>query len=143
MAWSVLFALETAMRRGEFMRIHWKHIDRAEFGVHLPETKNDDARDVPLTKRAEALLDSLKEGAPEDRLIPYSYSTIGNVFQRCKKATGIKIRIHDCRHEATTNLAKKVKDALWLASITGHRDLRSLKIYFNPTTRELAEQLND
>ncbi|ACC76114.1 site-specific integrase [Paraburkholderia phymatum] len=143
MAWSVLFALETAMRRGEFMRMRWTDINRGERGVHLPDTKNDEARDVPLTKKALALLDSLTEGKPEDRVIGITYHTFGNAFYKCQKATGINVRIHDCRHEATTNLAKRVKDPLWLASITGHRDLRSLKIYFNPTTRELAEQLDD
>lgn len=54
-AWAFLFALETAMRRGEILGIKMSEIyDRH---VHLPKTKNGDARNVPLTKKALALLD--------------------------------------------------------------------------------------
>ena len=54
-AWAFLFALETAMRRGEILGIAMSEIyDRH---VHLPKTKNGDARNVPLTKKALSLLD--------------------------------------------------------------------------------------
>ena len=47
---------------------------------------------------------------------------------------------HDTRHEACTRLARKL-DVLDLAKMIGHRDPRSLMIYYNPTASEIAKRL--
>ena len=50
------------------------------------------------------------------------------------------LRFHDSRHSAITNLAKKLS-VLDLARMVGHRDVKSLMIYFNPTAEEIAGRL--
>ena len=52
------------------------------------------------------------------------------------------LNFHDTRHEATTRLAKKlpIQD---LAKVTGHKDLKMLMRYYNPTVQELAQRLNE
>jgi integrase len=47
---------------------------------------------------------------------------------------------HDARHTAVTRLARKL-DVLALARAIGHRDLRQLQTYYNPTAEELAKRL--
>ncbi|WP_250635943.1 tyrosine-type recombinase/integrase [Salidesulfovibrio brasiliensis] len=55
----VLFALETAMRRGEIAMLRWEHVDLKKRYVHLPKTKNDEARSVPLSPTALEILKSI------------------------------------------------------------------------------------
>ena len=134
-----LFALETAMRSGEILALTWPNIYLAEQYAHLPNTKNGDARDVPLSRRACEILSALPRCA-------------GPVFQlrdEVRDALWRKIRdktrcrdihFHDSRAEAIWRLSKKV-DVLQLARIIGHRDLKSLMIYYNESASSLAKML--
>lgn len=54
-AWSMLFALETAMRKGEILAMKREHVK--DGFIHLPMTKNGESRNVPLSKEAKRLLD--------------------------------------------------------------------------------------
>ena len=51
------------------------------------------------------------------------------------------LRFHDTRHEALTRLAKKLH-VLDLARMVGHKDPRSLMIYYNATATEIANRLD-
>ncbi|GAB2808190.1 tyrosine-type recombinase/integrase [Dyella kyungheensis] len=48
----ITLAVETAMRRGEIASLRWEHIDLVRRVAHLPETKNGNSRDVPLSQAA-------------------------------------------------------------------------------------------
>lgn len=57
----ICLAVETAMRRGEIVALRWEHVDLKRRVAHLPATKNGSARDVPLSSRAVAVLQALKD----------------------------------------------------------------------------------
>lgn len=57
-----------------------------------------------------------------------------------KRAEIVGLTFHDLRHEATTRLARKL-DVLDLSRMTGHRDLKSLRMYYNPAAEEIADRL--
>lgn len=57
----IWLAVETAMRRGEIVALRWENVDLKRRVAHLPATKNGSARDVPLSSRAVAVLQTLKE----------------------------------------------------------------------------------
>lgn len=59
----IALAVETAMRRSEIISLRWEHIDIKRRVAHLPATKNGSARDVPLSTRAVAVLQELKESS--------------------------------------------------------------------------------
>jgi len=64
------------------------------------------------------------------------------LFRRVRDRLGIEnLHFHDTRHEATTRLARKL-DVLDLARMTGHRDPRSLMVYYNATASEVAGRLD-
>ena len=52
----VIFAIETGMRRGEILGLHWKHVDLDRRIAYLPPTKNGSSREVPLSTKAAHLL---------------------------------------------------------------------------------------
>lgn len=137
----VQLALETAMRRGELLALEWKHVDIKRRRVHLLHTKNGQARDVPLSKAACALL----EGLPRSiggQVFPTTADALKKAFSRACERAGIEnFHFHDLRHEATSRLALKLPNVIELAAVTGHKDLRMLSRYYHPRVEDLAKKL--
>lgn len=140
---AIAFSLcvETAMRRGEALSLTWANISgRTAF---LPRTKNGEARTVPLSKVALRLLDIL-HGKNVSTVFSVSNSTADALFRVAKKRVGLShIHFHDSRREALTRLAKKLKDPLLLAKISGHKDMGILlRTYFSPDMDDVAAGLD-
>jgi integrase len=80
----ISLAVETAMRRSEIISLRWEHIDLKRRVAHLPATKNGSARDVPLSSRAVAVLQELKDAArrpdPDYDAQNAETSDLGQVF---------------------------------------------------------------
>lgn len=137
-----LFAIETAMRSGEILNIQNRHISGNV--VHLPETKNDHARDVPMTTRALEILDAVRGNRTEPGQHPFDIddqSRDSRFRAAVKKAAIENLHFHDTRHEAITRLAKRL-EILDLARVTGHKNLNELLTYYEASGDELAERLN-
>lgn len=131
-----LLAIETGMRAGEIRALRPGHLHLDKGYVVVANSKNGDSRNVALTDRA---IELLRLALPE--LFPMTDKTLDATFRRGVKKTGIvDITFHDSRHEACTQLAKKLT-VLELARHIGHRDLKSLMVYFNPTAEELSAKL--
>lgn len=142
-AYAFLIALETAMRQGEILGLTKPAARLADRYVRLAKTKNGDARNVPLTKRAVQLLQILLNAAEgRDNLFTVNSVNADVLFRKVRDRLEINdLRFHDTRHEATTRLARKL-DVLDLARMTGHRDPRSLMVYYNATATEVAGRLD-
>ncbi|OUY08081.1 tyrosine-type recombinase/integrase [Acinetobacter populi] len=142
-AWAFLFAMETAMRRGEIIGVTCNNIYKDY--IHLPITKNGDSRDVPLSKEARALLD-LVPHKDRVKLIPHNDNSFRLCWQRTLKKTGLSglIHFHDTRHVAITNFVNKRKLPVEiLAKVTGHRDIKTLiNTYYNPNASDIAKMMN-
>lgn len=139
-AWCFLFAIETAMRSGEILRLEWADID--DKLAHLNETKNGSPRSVPLSTEARRLLDLLpKDG---DKLIPVTDANRDAIWRKARDTTDIiDLNFHDSRHEALSRMAKVIVNPMDLAKISGHKDLKVLmEVYYNPTNEHLADLLS-
>lgn len=137
-ACAFLFALETAMRREEITGLEWKRVDLKKRIVTLPLTKNGDARDVPLSSRAIELLKSL---ADHPRPFDVHKDVLSSLFRRaCKDCNVENAHFHDARATALTRLAG-ILNMLELARMVGHRDIRSLQIYYREKAEDLAKKL--
>ena len=137
-----LFAIETAMRSGEIRGITNRHVTGNV--VHLPETKNDLARDVPLTERALEILKTVRGERKEPYQHPFDIdaNSRDSVFRAAVKRAKIEnLHFHDTRHEAITRLAKRLQ-ILDLARVTGHKNVNELLTYYEASGDELAERLN-
>src|SRR5215831_9529342 len=73
----IILALETAMRRGELVGLLWQHVDLHKRVAHLPETKNGESRDVPLSQRATTTLKALSiDRGDRKRVFPMSGNAV-------------------------------------------------------------------
>lgn len=131
-----LFALETAMRGGEIVRIRRR--DLGPKSVHLPKTKNGDARDVALSLRARELLALLPEADP---VFGLTVDQKDSLFRAGRdRAKVANLHFHDSRAEAIWRLSKKIP-LLDLARMIGHRNINSLMFYYDASADELADKL--
>lgn len=137
----MLLAIETGMRAGEMLSLTWRDISIRHRTATLAETKNGTGRDVPLSRRAIALLEVMRGTDPE-RVFTVSPASRDALWRKARDAAGIEdLRFHDTRHEAITRLAQRL-DVLDLARMVGHRDLQSLRTYYNATASEIAARLD-
>lgn len=132
-----LFALETAMRAGEILGMKWSDVSAKS--VTLPKTKNGDVRRVPMSARAREIIGLLPQEA--DSVFNLDPGTRDTLFRRARDAAQIEnLHFHDSRAEAIWRLSKKL-DVMELARVIGHRDLKSLLIYYQTDADELADRL--
>ena len=137
----VILAIETAMRRSEIIAMRWDDVYLDERFVRLRDTKNGEARDVPLSKRAVATLDALPRHE-SGSVIPLTGEAIKLAFVRaCKRANIKNLHFHDLRHEAASRLAERLDNILELSSVTGHKTVQMLKRYYHPRATDLARKL--
>lgn len=160
------FARETAMRRGEILKLT---VDMVETNgaitlLKLPPgiTKTKESRYVPLTSRAVAILAALDEH-DEGRLFGYSKSGFKSAWQRLQAKTKAlyaedmtlqnkrinpeflnDFRFHDIRGTEACRLASRGWTLVEIAALTGHRDLQTLKkFYARVAAEDVAGKLLD
>lgn len=136
-ALAFLFAIETAMRAGEILGLRWQDVDAKK--VFLPRTKNGDHREVPLSPYAREILALLpREDGPVFGLDDEQRDAL---FRKARKrAEVVNLHFHDSRAEAIWRLSRDL-DVMELARVIGHRDLKSLLIYYQTDADELADRL--
>ena len=135
-----LLAIETAMRLGELMGLLWSNVFYDKRYLHIVDSKNSDSRDVPLSSRAVELLKKIPQHGQS--VFKCGSDQASTLFTRAVKRAGVRdLHFHDTRREALTRLSKKL-DVLELAKMVGHRDPRSLMIYYAETAEEIAKKLD-
>jgi integrase len=153
------FAIETAARRGEIIKLYRKDVDLANATAVLRNTKNGDDRVIPLSTKAVEVIKRLPAtiGTP---VFPVSEEQLRQAWEAAKRRArqgyeaeclgkGITpevgyisdLRFHDLRHEATSRLFEKGLNLMEVASITGHRTLEMLKRYTHLRASDLAAKL--
>ena len=148
---AIIIAVETAIRRGELLNIRKSHINFDKQTLHIPETKTDTPRTIPLSTRAiKALRDQIKSisdaNVVQMERDPKLFSMSSPMFRHEIHRYRVKLdmedwRFHDLRHEGTSRLFEKGLNTMEVASITGHEDLRMLKRYTHIKPELLVERL--
>lgn len=147
----IQFAIQTGMRRGEFMRLTWADIDMTKRNAFLQDTKNGESRKVPLTRQAMTVLAALSKD--QDRLFPIGMDALRSQFSRVRKYAKsqwagygrnpfVDLRIHDLRHEALSRLSDAGLNVIELAHISGHQTLSMLKRYTHPSHEAIFAKLD-
>jgi integrase len=135
-------AIETAMRQGELLALTWGNIDLQKRIAHLPKTKNGTARNVPLSTRAVAIIETLPRAIKDDApLFPLRQDAVIRTFKEaCTAAKIANLKFHDLRHEATSRICDKLPMHEAMA-ITGHKTPSMLMRYYHPKAEDLARKL--
>jgi integrase len=149
----IKFAIQTGMRRGELMGLHWGDVDLVKRKIYLHQTKNGEPRQVPLSKDVISVLDGLKTMGTNE-VFPISMNVLRNQFERVRNMaekdwskTGVNpfadLRFHDLRHEALSRLSDAGLNVIELSYISGHKTMAMLKRYTHPSHEAICTKLDN
>ena len=148
---TIIIAVETAVRRGELLNIRKSHINFDNRTLHIPETKTDTPRTIPLSTRAvKALKEQIKPLSDANVVQlerdPKLFCMSAPMFRHEIHKYRVKLdmedwRFHDLRHEATSRLFERGFNVMEVALVTGHQDLRMLKRYTHIKPESLVARM--
>lgn len=145
-------AIETGMRRSELMGLEWTDVDLSNRRIFLNRTKNGESRQIPLTKKAVAVLNKIPKEDP-DRVFNVSLCWLRRSFDKARSAAKKNwrlpgtnpfddIKYHDLRHEALSRLSDAGLNVIELSYISGHKTLAMLKVYVKPSHQAIFTKLD-
>ena len=151
----VVIALNTGMREGEILNMKKNWIDLKESLIIVPrqaqKRKRRDKR-VPINSAARPVIERLlKKDSDSEYLFvnpktKARYTRIQNSWTTILQKANLKgkpgvdrIRFHDLRHTAATNLAKSGKDMKFIAQYLGHTDVKTSARYIHYSDKDLKE----
>lgn len=140
----VVFALETAMRKGEILKLAWRDVD-FEQNIIWAEGKNTKTlrpRIVPMTTRLKLELLDLKRSAGKNPAsCVFQIKSFKRSFATACRLAGIRnFRFHDLRHTATTRIAAVVSETTKAMRITGHTQIKTF-LRYNNVDAEIAREV--
>jgi integrase len=123
----------TGMRLGEILGLTWDRVDLQEGTVRLEaaQTKDGEARVVPVCRELRGILSSIPTGAPGGHVFRYRGRPLKNITSAfeaaCKKAeipcgrdAANGFTFHDLRHTFNTNMRRAGVPESVIMRITGH-----------------------
>lgn len=135
----VVFALETAARRGEILALTWRDVDLERKVVKV--SGKTGSRTIPLSPACVSMLRSLPRSL-EGHVFPVTIETLKQAYARAVARAGIQdFTFHDLRHDALTRLAKLGLNILELRSVSGHTTANMLQRYVSIDAGDLAQKL--
>ncbi|MGH6978209.1 MAG: tyrosine-type recombinase/integrase [Brevundimonas sp.] len=156
----VVFLLSTGARLSEALYLDWRNVNLSACHVEFLDTKNGEARGVPLHPRAVAELANLphRTGAVFRRALPYETATgkkrpLGEAYEvrtggggqiktawagMCKRAGISNFTPHDCRHTWATWHYRANRDLTALMELGGWKSAAMVMRYAHVNTSHLA-----
>lgn len=135
----VIFALETATRRGEILSLQWAGVDLERCTAKV--SGKTGGRTIPLSPSCVVMLKTLPRSL-DGRVFPITADTLKQAYERAVTRAGIDdFTFHDLRHDALTRLAKMGFNILELRAISGHTTANMLQRYVSIDAGDLAGKL--
>lgn len=161
----VVFLFSTGARISEALYLDWRNVDLERAHVEFIDTKNGEARGVPLHPRAVAALSTLphREGAVFRRSLPYTTASgkkvplgepyevreggggqIKTAWNGMLKRAGIEdFSPHDCRHTWATWHYRANRDLTALMELGGWKSASMVMRYAHVNTSHLAGSIGE
>jgi integrase len=134
------FALETASRRCEVVRLGRQHVKAGR--IFIERAKGSNAVDIPLTPELAAAIDAMPPNGALTYLLaprgaPFSVANLGARFRQWATAAGLpQCTLHGLRKARCTQIANAGGTAHEIMGVSGHRSLVEVQRYtakFNRT----------
>lgn len=140
LAW--LACLENGFRASEVLRVSKATFSKSRRVVSLPDSKNNEPREIALMPRTVALFALLPQG-----FFPITSNVLDVKFREARDAAGINdATFHDSRHTAATRIARFVRDGklsvFEFCRIFGWKDINQALTYVNDTADDIAMRLS-
>jgi integrase len=134
------FALETASRRCEIVRLGPQHVKDGR--IRIERAKGSKDVDIPLTPELKAAIDAMPKAqlvfAVNGHGLPWSVDGLGEEFAKWATAAGLpkQCRLHGLKKGGLRRLAESEATTHELMSVSGHRTLAQLQVYTEEVNRK-------
>lgn len=141
----IQIALLTSMRKSELVEMEWCNVRFRESYIHVPKTKTNEKRDIPLLPEAAKLLAAFHpERISDDLVFPFHLDAMDSAWDRLIMRAGIKdLHLHDLRHEALSRLGEAGVVPAELMMFSGHKSLAQLSKYVHGSRRNVLSKFNN
>lgn len=132
---AVRFAVGTAMRRGEIVKLLWTDLDKGKKLILVRNRKDPRQKDgndqwVPLLNGMWELVNAQPETS--ERIFPIHEQTMSKYFtEACRELSIPDLHFHDLRHDGVSRLFEQGYRIEQVALVSGHRSWVHLKRYTN------------
>jgi integrase len=136
----VLLAINTGMRRGELLSLHWSDVDLARglLTVRSETAKSGRQRHIPLNAEARAVLGQWRQQCDEAGSI-FEPNDVKTAWVKLIRRAGIgSFRFHDLRHHFASRLVMAGVDLNTVRELLGHADLKMTLRYAHLAPEHLA-----
>jgi integrase len=121
----VLTALHTGMRKGEVLGLPWDAVDLTHGFIRLKQTKNGNARALPLNETLWGMFSSLRSRSDVAWVFHDGegrrYNDVRHPFDRACEAAGmVDFHFHDLRHTFASWLVMKGVPLATVSTLLGH-----------------------
>lgn len=124
----IKFALYTAMRRSEIVKLKWNDIDWNKNTILVSDTKNGENRTIPLFNSIQELLQQIPKVDP--RVFPITEHAVTIAFRRSVIRSNLtNMSFHTLRHEAISRFFEQGLSIPEVAMISGHKSWSMLRRY--------------
>lgn len=132
----VLISLFSGIRRNNVLTLRWSNIDFKNGFIYLPETKNGESQQVPMSNQLKELLETMKATANSEWVIPSNKSASGHMedpkrpWQDLLKRAGIEdLRLHDLRRTQGSYQAITGASMVVIGKSLGHKSQSATAVY--------------
>jgi len=138
----VMVLIDTGLRTGELLKLTWADVDQDQEVVRLWETKNGQARSIPVTQRAmEALL--RQQGNHGVRVFTFTQNAFNKVWQKARKIMGMlndpHFVPHMLRHTCASRLIQRGVELRVVKEWMGHTSIQTTLRYAHLSPKSLFE----
>ncbi len=161
----VIFILDTGARKNEALTLKWNQVDlhkNRRAVVRFIDTKNGDARAVPLPKRSADMLRRLKKKFHQKHKLVFAYPASRDIYRNdgsgiyARKGKLARIatfqknwetarhraglddcRLHDLRHTYASKLVRRGVPLLYVSRLLGHKTIEMTLRYSHFATQDL------
>ncbi|HZY34715.1 MAG TPA: site-specific integrase [Rhodanobacter sp.] len=136
----VLLAMNTGLRRGELLSLHWTDIDFAAclLTVRAETAKSGRSRHLPLNSEAKDVLQRWQRQSGEGLEI-FTVADVKTAWGALLASADItKFRFHDLRHHFASKLVMRGVDLNSIRELLGHADLKMTLRYAHLAPAHLA-----
>lgn len=132
----ILLSLFTGQRRNSVLSMRWSDVDLKNGLIYIPDTKNGDPMQIPMTTQIKELLESMKAIAESEWVIPSNKSASGHLedpkrpWQDLLRRADIKnLRLHDLRRTQGSYQAITGASTNIIGKSLGHKSQSATIVY--------------
>ena len=132
----ILISLYSGQRRSSILSLRWSQVDLVNGFIYLPDTKNGEPMQVPMTKQLRELFEKINHNKNSDWVLPSVRSKSGHLedpkrpwHELLRRAEIKNLRLHDLRRTMGSYQAISGASLHIIGKSLGHKSASATQVY--------------